>query len=416
MIHYFANMLSRRLMAWSAASALVGVWLLAGVSPVQQGLGVQMLVWAAIDGLIALFGWRSSGRKLFDPVDFAAVQREAVKLRRILWVNFGLDWLYLAGGLSLLLTRGQTDPFLWGTGLGILIQAGFLLLFDVFHALKVPEEIQLPDWGLYRGEKYADFRLGSGERAVLMLHGYPGSPQEMRALAEAVAGRGWVVQGITLPGQGRDIQRLFQARADEWLEAARAALNELQAEYSTVVLVGFSMGGGMAVRLAAEHRPAAVALLAPFWFAPNRLLTVLYTLIRPFLPTAFPLRGIIRRSDPAVLLQPAQDLLSELQVDAETVWSELSALRIPTLILEQFGRVSQWVQQYSPQVQGPVLLVQGKHDPVVRMASAQKLVARLPGPVTFVEVDGAHEITLAGHAGFDATAEALLQFLRRFDE
>ena len=56
-------------------------------------------------------------------------------MRRTLLVNAGLDVLYVVGGVIILLTL--TAELARGNGVGIIIQGGFLLLFDTFYALQV---------------------------------------------------------------------------------------------------------------------------------------------------------------------------------------------------------------------------------------------------------------------------------------
>jgi hypothetical protein len=59
-------------------------------------------------------------------------------LSRVLWINTGLDVGYVAGGVALATTKGRRGAnrhFWQGTGWGIVLQGGFLLLFDLIHAL-----------------------------------------------------------------------------------------------------------------------------------------------------------------------------------------------------------------------------------------------------------------------------------------
>ncbi len=131
--------ITRRLTAWSLFSLLSGAgMLLAGAF--WRGMGVQFLAWGAIDLAIAGFGALGTRRRYdrLNPDERLRVQpQERAKLSRILWVNAGLDVLYVAGGIALALTLGQSDAFWQGGGWGIVLQGGFLLVFDVFHALKL---------------------------------------------------------------------------------------------------------------------------------------------------------------------------------------------------------------------------------------------------------------------------------------
>ncbi len=52
--------------------------------------------------------------------------------------------------------------------------------------------------------EHQPFFWRSGEAAILMVHGFPGTPKEVRPLARQLYGEGWTVQGLLLPGFGRE--------------------------------------------------------------------------------------------------------------------------------------------------------------------------------------------------------------------
>ncbi len=129
--------ISRHLLVWSALSILGGALLLFFGVPFWRGVGLQGLVWGLIDAGIALFGLYSVRRKKSSPEANTpdALRREGKNLRRLLLVNAGLDVLYVLAGITVLLTFDT--PFAHGNGVGILVQGGFLLLFDSFYAMRV---------------------------------------------------------------------------------------------------------------------------------------------------------------------------------------------------------------------------------------------------------------------------------------
>lgn len=132
---------SKRLLAWSAASMLVGLGLLFSGRRVWTAFGTQALAWSAVDALIALLGfWAMKRRRarLLDPLAPSHLVQEESMLRRLLWINTGLDVLYVVTGLALALTLGRTDLRWLGHGWGIVVQGAFLFAFDLVHAQSVP--------------------------------------------------------------------------------------------------------------------------------------------------------------------------------------------------------------------------------------------------------------------------------------
>lgn len=128
--------ISRHLLIWSALSVVAGVALLFA-APFWRGVGLQALVWGVIDAAIAGFGLLTLRRKRNRPDAGRpdVLTKETRNLRRLLLINAGLDVLYLvAGGVVL---YAFTTEFARGNGVGIIVQGGFLLLFDTFYALRV---------------------------------------------------------------------------------------------------------------------------------------------------------------------------------------------------------------------------------------------------------------------------------------
>lgn len=122
------------------------------------------------------------------------------------------------------------------------------------------------------------YDLGPAESgtAVLCMHGLSGTPYEVRPVAEALAAAGLRARGIALPGHCTSPEDLARTSRHAWVDAAGAALDELRAQHDRVVLVGVSMGGVVALRVAQEAKVDALVTIgspleldAPIrWFVP----------------------------------------------------------------------------------------------------------------------------------------------------
>ena len=136
----YSQTVSQRLLFWSAFSIGLGGRQIFVRSPFWRGVGLHFLAWGGIDGLIALVGLRQAGRQSESETDTAKTLMEADRLERLLWVNSGLDLLYLWVGSWLYRKKGKADAGWRGQGVGVLIQGGFLLVFDLFHALRLGQK------------------------------------------------------------------------------------------------------------------------------------------------------------------------------------------------------------------------------------------------------------------------------------
>src|SRR5438477_5580237 len=99
------------------------------------------------------------------------------------------------------------------------------------------------------GDKTALFVRG-GPRGVLCLHGFTGTPFEVRPLAEALAARGFTVSAPALAGHCGTLDELACTGWPDWLASAEQALDRLLAEVGgrPVAVAGFSLGGLLALR------------------------------------------------------------------------------------------------------------------------------------------------------------------------
>src|SRR4051812_23731529 len=134
-------------------------------------------------------------------------------------------------------------------------------------------------WRPGTGDKAPLFRRG-GPRGVLCLHGFTGTPFEVRPLAESLAGRGFTVAVPALAGHCGTMAELSRTRWPDWLASAERGLDELLQEVGggKVAVAGFSLGGLLALRLA-RLRPESVAALAVM-AAPLRLRPYQVTAVR----------------------------------------------------------------------------------------------------------------------------------------
>lgn len=143
----FNEQVSRWLFNWNALNFIAGLILQRG-GKLSRAVGSQNMGWAVINIAIALFG-SQGGRKrkaaLANPADALVQTREKRNLTRILWVNWGLDFLYVAGGARY--ATSGTRPSAWrvGTGLGIMLQGALLLVFDSLLLRQLRGLTVLPD-------------------------------------------------------------------------------------------------------------------------------------------------------------------------------------------------------------------------------------------------------------------------------
>lgn len=91
----------------------------------------------------------------------------------------------------------------------------------------------------------------------LLLHGFTGSPPEMRLLGEFLNQRGVTVSAPLLAGHGTTPEALSCTRWRDWVASAEEAWGALRQSCTTIVVGGLSMGALLACHMAALHPEAA---------------------------------------------------------------------------------------------------------------------------------------------------------------
>lgn len=106
---------------------------------------------------------------------------------------------------------------------------------------------------------------GRGPRTsigIVVVHGFTGNPNATRPLGEALARKGFAVEVVRLPGHGTHWRDLLRMRYGDWRWEVERAVNALARAGKRVVVVGLSMGGTIALDLAAAS-PETIAGIVP---------------------------------------------------------------------------------------------------------------------------------------------------------
>jgi carboxylesterase len=320
-----------------------------------------------------------------------------------------MDVLYILGGLALILFLGRDNTFNRGMGWGVIVQGGFLLLFDLLHARVVPDaEIRLPSLPVFEQPEHLPYHLEGRQDApvALLVHGFPGTPGELRPLAERLNAAGWTVTGLLVPGLGRELPGLFQQRAAGWSDWLAGEVETAHGLGRPVILIGFSLGGAISAAAAQKSRPDRLVLLSPFaWEEPFLLRLLLASLGLFFPPSLQPFRML-----PASLEQMRQEA-GRTSVDLSGVDpDQMRLVRVPLVFLEQFRRLSRLVYRSARGLTMPVLLLQGEQDEVVRPFWSRSLAVRIGRHVDYHDLPGDHHTFMTGGTALDQAASLILDF------
>lgn len=264
---------------------------------------------------------------------------------------------------------------------------------------------------VFAGPEHQPFKLGDGcSGAALLIHGFPGTPAEMRGLGEWLAQHGWAAHGILLPGFGPDIQHLRTCTRADWVQAAQTAWDEVRRINSQALLVGFSMGAAVALNLDIQSQDRLI-LAAPFW-QNAAWLAPLVGLLRRLKPELAPFKKA-DFSDPRLREQMIR-ILPDIDIDDPEIQQIIrERFVLPVRAAEETLRLGREAYHRAGLLDCETLVLQGAEDFLVKSKNTRKLVQRLSkGRTTYLEIDSGHNLLSCCGPLQDAVYEAVGRFLK----
>lgn len=198
---------------------------------------------------------------------------------------------------------------------------------------------------------------------VLLIHGLLASPAELRDYGDYLAKQGYTVLGIRLKGHGTSPYALREQSWEDWYGCVQRGFDILKAYCQKIFIAGFSTGGALALKLAAEQHPQIAGIIAvsvPLQFVNPSLMLV-------------------------PLLQAANTLIEWVSsfegikpfIENPTEHPDINYRHVPVRALYELRQLITQVDGILPKVNQPVLVVYADKDPVVAASSAQILFDRL---------------------------------------
>ncbi len=263
----------------------------------------------------------------------------------------------------------------------------------------------------FQNDEHQPFALHGGTAAALLVHGFPGTPAEMRPVGDALHAAGWTAHGVLLPGFGPQVETLADRKKEDWLAAVTSALRPLRQDHNPVLLVGNSMGAALSVEVAAQHPDLVdgLVLLSPFYQLDHVAWRAL-----PLIQLVFPKPRLFRIFKPDFDNPEAREGMLNFMPDADlddpTVRQAIMDYRVPIRMFAQIHRAGQTAYRLAPQVRVPVLVIQGHEDPIARPALTQRMIQRFVVPVQYHETEAEHNVLDTTRPGWTTVRQQLLDF------
>lgn len=219
------------------------------------------------------------------------------------------------------------------------------------------------------------FLLPGGRIGCLLIHGFTGTPKEMRWLGEHLAEQGHTILGVRLTAHATRLEDMLRASWHDWLASAEDGYHLLQGMTESVVVMGLSMGGVLAMLLGAHHPVSGIVAMST--------------------PYALP-------ADPRLIfVRPLSKLIKYISKgesdwwDAESEGTHLDYPAYPLRGIAELRDLMPAMQSSLARITAPVLLIHSRTDASVPPSNPERFAQALTScekSIQWVENSG-HVIT-----------------------
>jgi carboxylesterase len=108
-----------------------------------------------------------------------------------------------------------------------------------------------------------EYYFKGNSTGCLLIHGFTGTPAELRELGEKLRDQGYTVLGVRLHGHGTTAEELSKCSYKDWIKSVEEGYKKLKSECSKIYVIGHSMGSLLSLYCAENYPIDKVAALSP---------------------------------------------------------------------------------------------------------------------------------------------------------
>ena len=204
------------------------------------------------------------------------------------------------------------------------------------------------------------FFFAGGPIGCVLVHGFTGTPKEMRLLGEFLNQQGHTVLGVRLAGHATKMEDMVRMRAQDWLASVEDGYHLLHTQCDHIFLIGLSMGGLLSLIQAARLPvDGVVAMSTPYQFPVEwaRRMPWLIKLVSPFVST----------------MEKGEENWFSPEMGKDHVHYAKDPVRSGYEVFQ----LIKTMQQSLPQIKVPALVIQSKDDQAVPPEHAETIYKSL---------------------------------------
>lgn len=202
------------------------------------------------------------------------------------------------------------------------------------------------------------FFYPGGKTGILLIHGFTGTPSELRPMGYFFKEKGYTVHAPLLPGHGTSPEDMEKTTWRDWYQGVLDAYQRMkEQDLEHLFVAGLSMGGCLSLLLATEKEvDGVIPMCAPIYIRDWR--ASFADLVRPFM--RFKKRATDSSKRPK-------------EIEAYLVPYD----RTPIKSVGELNRLIAKLRKVLPQVKAPALVIQACNDELVLEKSAQTIYDRI---------------------------------------
>ena len=236
--------------------------------------------------------------------------------------------------------------------------------------------------------------------ACLLIHGFTGTPKEMRWMGEYLNQRGYTCLGIRLAGHATDPEEIIRSNWTDWIASVEDGYHLLRGVSDRIFLAGLSMGGVLSLLMSTRFDVMGVVAMS----TPYKL------------PDDPRLRHIEWISKIVAYMPKSNEEPGSGWFDKEAWKDHISYPQNPVRSIGELNKLLGEMRAALPQVNMPVFLIHSRDDKYVSPESMEWIYADLVNASDKTKL----YITGSGHvvtrdAARERVFQSAVEFIRRVE-
>jgi len=202
------------------------------------------------------------------------------------------------------------------------------------------------------------FFFPGGKTGCVLVHGFTGTPKEMRLMGDYLNGNGVTVIGIRLAGHATQMSDMLRTRWRDWLTSVEDGINLLSDFCDNIFVAGLSMGGILALMSASRYTiDGVIAMSAPYIISND---------------------WRVKFAKQISLFMPFVKKEQSDTIDQKTTKDHVDYHAYPTRSIAELNELVCKLHSDLDQIHIPVLLINSKNDKTVPPSHAENYRNKIP--------------------------------------